>query len=170
MAFVFVVEDGSIVADATSYLTVAYADDYFAVDPNADGWVALATEDKEFYLSWATRLLDQKTDWRGYLADETQSLRWPRQYVTDRDGRAILSTVIPNAVKDATCELAKWLLTNDPTSGPDIDYLRRIKVDVIEIEYQEGSTQSVYPSILNAILRGLGVFRIGSTGFGRIKR
>lgn len=170
MAFTFVVEDGSIVEDATSYTTTTYADDYFAVDPNADAWVALTTEQKEFYLSWATRILDQKTDWRGYLVDDAQVLRWPRKGITDRDNRAILSTVVPKQVQSAVCELAKWLIANDPTTGQDLDFLRRIKVDVIEIEYQENSAQSTYPTIVNAILYGLGTFKTGSTGFGRIRR
>lgn len=170
MAFVFTVETGLNVAGANSYVPLTYAEDYFAVDVASPVWEALSDDQKEFYLAWATRVLDQKTEWRGYINADTQALRWPRKGVTDRDYRIIDVDEIPNAVKAATCELAKWLITNDPTTGQDTDYIRRIKVDVIEIEYQEGTTQSSYPSIINAILVGIGYFRIGSRGFGRIVR
>lgn len=170
MAFVFTVEDGTNVAGANSYVSLAYAEDYFAVDVASATWEALSDDQKEFYLAWATRVLDQKTEWRGYINADSQSLRWPRKGVTDRDYRAIDVDEIPNAVKAATCELAKWLITNDPTTGQDTDYLKRIKVDVIEIEYQDGATQSSYPSIINAIINGIGYFRVGARGFGRIVR
>jgi len=170
MAFVFTVEDGSNVAGANSYVTLAYAADYFAVDPSSATWEALTDEQKQFYLAWATRLLDQKTEWRGFINEDDQALRWPRKGAADRDYRTVNTNEIPNPVKAATCELAKWLMTNDPTTGQDTDYLKRIKVDVIEIEYQDGTSQSSYPSIINAILEGIGHFRTGSRGFGRIVR
>lgn len=170
MAFVFTVEDGTNVAGANSYVTLAYAEDYFAVDVASATWEALSDDQKEFYLAWATRILDQKTEWRGYINADSQALRWPRKGVTDRDYRTVETNEVPNPVKAATCELAKWLMTNDPTTGQDTDYLKRIKVDVIEIEYQDGTSQSSYPTILNAILAGVGHFRIGSRGFGRIVR
>lgn len=168
--FAFIVEDGTGVEDATSYVSVAEADDYFTIDPNFFAtWDALETDDKEHLLAWSTRVLDQKTDWKGYLTDEAQSLRWPRTYVYARDNVLIASDEIPEQLKEATFELAKWLHSNDPTTGQDVDWLKRMKVDVIEIEWQENASQSSFPSILNAILGTLGNFRIGGgSRFGRI--
>lgn len=169
MAFVFTVEDGSGVAGANSYSTVAEADDYFAVDPNfLATWDALTTEEQEIRLAWASRVLDQKTIWKGYAVSATQAMGWPRTHVTDRDGYAVDSDIVPTPVKHATYELAKYLNTNDLTTGPDTTDFRRIVVDVIEIEYQEGVSQNSIPTILKDILTGYGVFRIGGRGAGRI--
>jgi len=169
MSFSFVVEDGSGLAGATSYVSVADADDYFVIDKNfAADWAALATQDKEYSLAWASRLLDQKTDWKGTRLLETSGLRWPRSYIYDRDNILIADDVVPEAVKQATCELAKFLQENDLTVGKDIENMKRIVVDVIEIEYQDQTTQSNVPTIINAILTGLGSFRVGSRGFGKI--
>ena len=170
MAFSFVVEDGTGLDNATSYVSVANADDYFAVDLNAAGWTALTTEQKELQLGWATRFLDQKTTWKGSPATTVQALRWPRTGTYDRDGVAIGGSVVPDEVAAATCELARWLLTNNPSAGQDVEYLRRVVVDVVEVEYQENTTQTAYPSILNAILTGLGSFTVGRAQFSRIAR
>lgn len=162
MAFAFVVEDGSGLASATSYVSVADADDYFALTPDfAATWNAKNNTDKEFLLGWATRVLDQKTVWNGVKTTTTQALRWPRTGVYDRDGLLIPSTTLPKQLIEATLEFAKWLNENDPTSGQDIDYLSRMRVDVIEFEFQENTSQSSFPSILNQIIGSLGTFKVG---------
>lgn len=171
MAFTFTVEDGTLVVGANSYVSTTYADDYFIIDPNfTTAWTALSSTQKQYYLAWATRILDQKVVWRGERYTTTQALRWPRKYVYDADDNLIDPTEIPRQLKEATCEFAKWLYTNDPTAGRDEDNLKRIMVDVVEIEYQEGSAQSSYPSIINQILSPLGRMRVGGMGFGRIVR
>lgn len=169
--FAFVVETGSGLADATSYVSVAEADDYFAIDPHfASTWSGIDTTTKEYLLAWSTRILDQKTVWRGVLSvPDTQALRWPRTYVYDRDGRMIGIDVIPKQLKEATFELAKWLRENDPTSGQDVDYLKSMRIDVIELEWQDNASQPTTPSIINAIIAPLGSFRSGGgSRFGRI--
>ncbi|MBK9496468.1 MAG: hypothetical protein IPO08_18575 [Xanthomonadales bacterium] len=171
MAFTFVVEDGTQVAGANSYVTTAYADDYFIVDPNFyTTWTALTTTQKEYYLAWATRLLDQKVVWRGYRYTDTQALRWPRSGAVDVDGIAIAVDAIPRQLKEATCEWVKWLYTNDPTTGRDEDNLKRIVADVVEIEYQDDASQSAYPSIINQMLAPIGRMRMGGVGFAKIVR
>lgn len=169
MSFTFTVEDGTGLSAANSYVSVADADDYFTPDLNfATAWAALTTQQKQHSLAWASRLLDQKTDWRGVRVDEDSGLRWPRSYVQDRDDQLVADNVVPRPVKDATCELAKYLQENDLTTGADVDNIRKVVVDVIEIEFQEGTSQTGIPTILNAILTGLGSFRVGGRGFGKI--
>ena len=170
MAFIFTVETGTGLTTSTSYCATAFADDYFEVQPSATAWAGLSDDSKEYYLSLATRFLDQKVDWKGTIASATQALRWPRVGAYTRDGISVGSTVIPRAVKAATCEMALYLITNDPNAGQDTDKLRKIVVDVIEIEYQEGASQPKIPSIINSILTGLGFFVAGGRGFGKIVR
>lgn len=164
------VEDGSVVTDADSYVSVAFADAYFAIDVNYDAtWAALSTSDKEQRLKWATRILDQKVRWNGTKVEDTSSLRWPRTGVYNRDDILIEDDEMPLQLKEVTCEVAKLVGTVDPTTSMGADYLKKVVVDVIEIEYQDGAGQPVTPPILNQLLRGLGYYptALGSH-FGRI--
>jgi len=162
------VEDGTGKTTSNSYASVAEATSYFAVDPTTSFWAGLTLTQQENYLQWATRILDAKTEWNGRRYKETQSLAWPRSGAYDREQYAIGVSVIPKPVKAATFELVKWLQNNDPTSGPDVQVLKKLTVDVVEIEYQDEMTQTSFPSIINAILFGLGTFRSGGSTSARI--
>lgn len=169
--FTFVVETGAGLANATSYVSVAEADDYYTIDTNFTAtWTGLTTQAKEYLLAWATRILDQKTEWKGCMSvPATQNLRWPRTGVYDRDGRLIEADEMPGQLKEAVFEFAKYLRENDPTVGQDTDYLKAMRVDVIELEWQDNAAQVTFPSILNSILGTLGNFRTGGgSRFGRI--
>lgn len=169
MAFVFTVEDGSLVADANSYATVAEADDYYAVDPNFNAtWTAYTDVEKEQRLAWSARVLDQKCRYDGSPVSATQAMRWPRTGVTDKDCRVVSSTSIPEQLKEAVLEHLKYAINNDPTTGGDIDQISQVVVDVIEITYQEGTSQTTVPNLINHILTGIGAYQIGSRGAGKI--
>src|SRR5688572_30262693 len=171
MAFVFTVEDGTVVAGANSYVTVAFADDYFAVDPNfLATWTALDAEDKEIYLAWATRIVDQKVRWRGTKTDEDSALRWPRTGAYDRDYILIEDDVIPLQLKELVCEFVKFLQQSDPTVSQEVSQIKREKLDVLEIEYQDGTSQSIYPPLFGQLVAGIGSFPSGAYAFGRIRR
>lgn len=166
MAFTFLVETGAGLAGATSYVTTTEATDYYAVDPEAAAaFGALGADAQEKRLAWASRVLDQKTRWKGEKAVAASGLRWPRTCVYDRDGIAIEDDVVPPQVKEAVLELAKYLATNDVTTEQDQEAVKRAKVDVLEIEYQEGTTQTTVPPIINQILRPLGTFQVGGSQF-----
>lgn len=162
----FIVEDGTIVPGATSYVTVAEADDYISVKSNAAEWTALPDLTIQNYLMWATRLLDQRSRWQSgtVLTDPDQDLSWPRQGAYDREGEAIPDDIIPDEIKDATIEIAFNLFDQnvDPSSGGSSGsaggVINKIKVAVIEIGYSEGttSTTSPFPSGINEILWPLG--------------
>lgn len=172
MAFVFKVEDGTPYTDSNSYVTVAYADDYFDIDRVFEAtWDALTNDEKQDRLAWASRILDQKVVWKGVKYTETQAMAWPRTGVYDRHGYTIEQTEIPDQVKQAVCEFAKYIQTNDPTVGSGVDYTKKIVLDVLEIEYQEGTSQSSFPNLLNSILRGIGHYTVpGYTAFGTISK
>lgn len=160
------VEDGSVVTGADSYVSVAFADAYFAIDVNFDAtWAALSTSDKEQRLKWATRILDQKVKWNGDKVDDDSSLRWPRTGVYDRDALLIADTDIPLQLKELTCEVAKFVATTDPTTSQGVDYLKSVVVDVIEVHYQDGASQTSTPPIFNQLLRGLGFYPTAMSGF-----
>lgn len=170
MAFVFVLEDGNGLDDATSFASAAEADPYFEIDPNfAATWAALTTSAKQARLARGSRILAQRTAWRGTKAVETSGLPWPREGVYDREQILIASDVVPRQVKEATFELVKYLEGND-FAGPDVEHIKSLEVETLKIEYQDNTSQVTVPPIINDILLGLGTFEVGSSRFVRIRK
>jgi len=99
------VEDGTIVASANSYISVANADAYFLARNNTT-WAAYSTAVKEAALLYACQWLDSRYSWQGTITDDDQTLAWPRDGVIDNEGRSVSTTAIPAVIKDAQCEAA----------------------------------------------------------------
>lgn len=171
MAFTFTVEDGTGLAAATSYVSVADADDILIVNIHAySSWNALTTTQKEYLLAWASRYLDAHADWYGTKTVETSGLRWPRTGVTDRDGIALSSTAIPKQLKVATAEMARYLISEDRSTERSQDAIKMLKADVVEIEFIEGYRLPQIPSHLTYLIDGLGILRGGKPNFAKITR
>ena len=121
---------------ANSFVDVAGADSYFSARLYSGKWDSAATEDKEKALKQATRMLDQ-IDWRGAKSLATNSLRWPRSAVTDRDNILLSADSIPVFLKSAACELAINFLDSDSTktSNQDTALIKRVKAGPIDVEF-----------------------------------
>ena len=147
------VEDGTGLNNADAYVSIAYCDLYHSNLENSS-WTGTDAV-KEAAIRKATTYLDSSYSWKGYIVKETQSLGFPRNYLYDKDGRDI-SNSIPVAVKQAVAELALKALSEDLLSDTsNSDYVKKEKVDVIEIEYQPGvSTQKRY-NFVDRLLTGL---------------
>lgn len=172
MAFTFVVESGSgLITGANSYVSVSDASDIIATNIHADtAWVALSTADQEKLLAWATRYLDTKASWKGTKSVEDSPLRWPRTGVYDRDNVLIDSDVIPQQLKVATAEMARYLIAQDRTIERDQDGLVRLKADVVEIEFREGYTLPSVPDYMQDLITGLGYMPSSGMRFSPIAR
>lgn len=150
-----IVEDGTIVAGAESYISVADADLYFSNRGNAT-WAALTTTVKEQLLRKGTDYLGQayRLRWKGSRVSADQALDWPRNYVERDDfepsqlnGYSVIggttfypNNIVPTEVKNACAEMA--FKANSGDLIPDLSQLvTREKIDVIEIEYSEYSAQ-----------------------------
>jgi hypothetical protein len=116
-----IVEDGSVVAGAESYISVADADTYHAKRANV-AWDAV--DDKEAALRKATDYLRQnyRMAWKGDFKSASQVLDWPRVGVYTLEfysgayaGSRYLvpDTVVPDDVKNACAELALKSATAD---------------------------------------------------------
>lgn len=170
MAYQFIVEDGSGVPNANSYVTVEEADDYLVQNIHvSEAWAALDTLTKQYLLSWASRYLDQHATWKGYPTFPTARLQWPRSYVRV-NGCLIDPHTIPQAIKDATIELARYLLENDLGDVRGQDGLERIKVDVVEIVFAQGYRLPKMPPELGWILKGYGTLVGSGSTFAPIRR
>ena len=98
-----VVEDGTIVENANSYVTADFADAYFAERGEAS-WAELSDEEKEFALTKATDFIDASFKWRGKRSTQEQPLKFPRVDLVDTDGYEVVG--VPAAIKQAVCEAA----------------------------------------------------------------
>lgn len=117
----FVVEDGSGLSNATSFISVADADAY-AAEVGLTAWTG-STPAKQTALIKAQRYITQtyRGLWKGVRATELQSLDWPREDVEDYDGYIVDSDSVPAAVKEAQVELAARALTADLISDVTSD-------------------------------------------------
>lgn len=131
-----VVEDGTQVATANSYLSVADAQLYFDARLYSDDWNAMDPDKKSTALQWSTKLIDANTQWKGYRTGQVQALEWPRLYVPDarvspwhwsydplapwpQCGAVYASNVIPKLLKDAVAEMAGEMAKIDRTAEWD---------------------------------------------------
>ena len=144
-----IVEDGTGLANAESYISVSDASTYHANRGNTD-WAAIASD------AIREQLLRKSTDymmavyrlrWNGYRYNVTQALDWPRVYVPILDTMSanqfpqyvdfnIVPTIVANACAELALKANSDTLLADATQGTI-----REKVDVIEVEYDRYSPQ-----------------------------
>jgi hypothetical protein len=128
-----IVEDGTGLANANSYVSLADADDYHLIRGNTV-WGTLGNERK-------TQLLILAADYITYMfgphfigkkAVSTQALAWPRISITNMD---LYGLGVPREVAEANAELA--LIQNTVPLMPSSTSPRKKKVKVgpIEVEY-----------------------------------
>lgn len=84
-------------------------------------WTSATTAIKEAALVWATTLLDDLFEWKGYPTDRgtPQALRWPRTGVVNRDGITVNADTIPAFLREACAEWARHLIDANLTAQKD---------------------------------------------------
>ena len=137
-------------SSSNSYCTLAEADTYHEGVFHKDDWNVVDV-DKEVALIQATAILDMRYTWAGKKKTDDQALRWPRTGVADVDGYALDSDVIPKALKNATAEFARYLISNDPSvvAGKGISSVEGIVFDKADKADQ-------IPDNVKSMLAGLG--------------
>lgn len=133
------VEDGTVVAGAESYLSVADADTYWTEHGSPADWTGATTANKEAALRYATKWLDQNFKWYSCIVDSDQVLLWPRVEYKDTEGRSIGGNTIPQSLKDATAEMALAWLQNNFAEAKQSN-VRRIRIGQSEEEYRGGGS------------------------------
>lgn len=151
---------------SNSYATVAEASAYLNERLNASAWdaaVSAAAGDTERALIAATRLIDRESfegtpvnPLNGTSTGTTQALKWPR-YSADNDaGWAWERTVIPQPVKDSTCELALYLLnqgTTDPTQPTGLEGFANVKVGALDVTPRASHEPDTLPGHVRRLLK-----------------
>ena len=161
----YTVEDGTIVSEANSYITLVDARAYAS-----DRGLALPTDDTECEqaLVRAADYIDgvYASQLQGRTVGAAQELEWPR-YQVSVDGRALASDEIPSQIQQAQVQAAISL-----TAGVELEPagssspIKREKVGSLETEYQTSASQgSMIPRITSVerlmapLLRGGGKLR-----------
>ena len=144
-------------AAATSYITIAEADDLLTNTRYTGTWQGNTEAQKSQYLNAATFWLDQLTyaGTRCHPSSDDpakpQALSWPRSGASC-DGVEATCTSIPNQVKSATAILAAELTANPEAINGPIGgggggasagtFTKRQKIGSLEIEFEQYSGTS----------------------------
>jgi hypothetical protein len=167
-------------ANANSYLTVAGADSIANGMVGTLSWTTATSDNKARALITATNGLETLS-WVGERATTTQALNWPRSDANCGD-KVIASDEIPRELELATFDLANELLDQPAllrsapanealvTGVPNRD-LRRLKLDVMELEWRNdvgnSTTESVTPlTVLPHLATILGCLTTSTTRGG----
>jgi hypothetical protein len=128
------IEDGTGVAGANSYVTLAEARTYAT-----DRGLSLPADDAALSVllikAWEYIDMEPRGSYKGnktYLTSDTA--KWPRTDVMV-DGVTYASNEVPAVVKKAQIQAAVDIQTTDPTPILAGNLIKRKKVDVIETEY-----------------------------------
>ncbi|MFW0776355.1 MAG: DnaT-like ssDNA-binding protein [Rickettsiales bacterium] len=146
-----IVEDGSIVANANSYITeaeyIAWADSRFGASRST----APSCDDQaEPYILRAMDYFEGQ-DFIGYKKQSDQPLQWPRDSVYI-DGYYQSNTAIPVEVKRSIYELAYSEEQGDSELASVDRKVKREKVSSIEVEYADNSSsKAVNVAVPNAM-------------------
>ncbi len=146
-----VVEDGSGLAGAESYCSVAAANARHTALGNA-AWTG-ADAVKEAALRRATQYMLQtyRNRWNGTRITQAQALDWPRWGVIVDTRYYVLSNSVPADVANACADLALKAITED--LSPDLDRaVIRERVGPLETEYNPYSPQAKRFTAINAML------------------
>jgi len=152
MAIIVITTPGS--ATANSYSTVAEGTAYHTGRLHNDDWSDAGGSEKSAAVVWATRLLDDHIVWDGVRSDGTQVLEWPRYGLYDPGGYAIDSGIIPQFLKEAAAELARWLIAEDRTleTNRDLVGFKEIKIGTLKLKTESNKSRPVIPpSVLSMI-------------------
>lgn len=170
-----VVEDGTGKADANSYASVEYADDYFSAR-GVSAWEELETEQKESALIRATDFIDNIYQWNGKKLTVTQSLRFPRQNLRDYEGNEV--TGIPACLKQAVCDAAviasggtELFQTKNENGDVVSETITTLSFTYAKNESSEKTASTTLYDSINTKLRGL--FREASSNriiSGKVER
>lgn len=153
---------------SNSYVTRAEGDSYHECRLFVDDWTSASDANKDTALVWATSILDSHFDWAGTRFSIEQKLRWPRSGVLDRDGQLFDNDEIPQELKDAVSELARYLLTSDRTAESGTEGIKKLKVDVIELEFDKHDRTTTIPDEVYQMVVHLGRLKTVTAGGGQV--
>ena len=169
--FALVKEAGAGLTNANSYASVADGDAYHDGHLYATAWTGATLEKKTAALVMASRLIDAEYQFGGVRALVSQSLQWPREDCPDPDaGAMIAETIVPKAVVEAACELARELIITDRTAAPAGEGLSYQNVGSNQTGYNKADTRPIIPAVVQALLGKYGALIKSKSGSVKLVR
>lgn len=127
------------------YGTRAAADTYMSARLGNESWKGASSSDKDKSLVSGTRYIDRQ-NWQGQKTDliTPQPLEFPRTGLTDKDGNAVGSVLVPLLVEEANYEMALTILadttaSDNATSGSNIKAVRAGTAEVKFFRAEDGT-------------------------------
>ena len=154
-----IVETGAIVADSNSYVTEAELTTYAA-----DRGVTITGATDELLIRANDYL--ETLNFKGNRYTKEQSIQWPRSGVWI-DGFSVDVDEIPEDLKTAQLALAIEIDSGNDPLAPVERATKKEKVDVIEVEYMDGTRDSTYAPSYQRYINKL--ISDGSTGLGVVR-
>lgn len=143
-------------ASANTYATLSEFTTYCERRLSVDAFDAAEPDEKVRALLMAARRLDQE-QWLGSRASTTQALAWPRSGAPKRDADSwstyYLTTEIPQAIKDAQCELALSLL--DGFDDGEEDAIDSFSADGVSVKFRRDKPAGGLPVAVSQLISGL---------------
>ncbi len=171
MPLALIKEDGTGKADANAYANVADGDAYHAGHLYASAWTAASADQKAVALVMASRLIDAEYQFGGTRSVATQALQWPREDCPDPDaGDMVAETMVPKAVVEAACELARELIIADRTAAPAGEGLKYYNNAGVQTGYDKTDTRPIIPAVAQALLAKFGSLTKAKSGTVRLVR
>ena len=171
MPLTLIKEDGTGKADANAYANVADGDAYHAGHLYASAWTAASADNKAVALVMASRLIDAEYQFGGTRSVATQSLQWPREDCPDPDaGDMVAETMVPKAVVEAACELARELIIADRTAAPAGEGLKYYNNAGVQTGYDKADTRPIIPAVVQALLAKFGSLTKAKSGAVKLVR
>jgi hypothetical protein len=193
---VLVMEDGTGLANANSYASLAEFDAYNNATLYSDTVNNATRANKERALIMATRVIDTMVEFEGSRASDTQALAFPRVYVPNREleqpwmypaqilqgmiafGPGILygafwpSDIVPPPIKAATCELARYLMASDRTKDDPSKGISSLSLGsgAFSVTFNADDRKNILPDLVVAALAPFGTQRGTKEGFKRVVR
>jgi hypothetical protein len=163
MAITVTVEDGTGIAGANAYASIADSDTYFETRPRSDAWLSTDADVKAQLLIHATRVLDVSVLWDGDPLSSTQALAFPRVIEDESVG-------IPTVIKTALFELVWSLKDVDVTAQPATSGITSLKVGPIEIQSDAMRPSPIVPRFVADMVAAYGRPRASATSVRLTRR
>ena len=144
----------AITVGTDTFVSLADANAYFGDRLYSTVWTGATDADREKALRMATSTLSRER-WAGSITSINQLLAWPRTGTTDAEGRPIGTGTIPQPVKDATCELALALLTEDRTADDGSRNVKSVQAGSVRVEYAGAAPVRRLPDFVATIIAPL---------------
>ena len=111
----------------------------------------------------AARVIDAEFQFNGVKASAAQALQWPRSDGHDPDAVAtsasagvVASNVVPKGILEATCELARELLTLDRTAAPPGEGIASDWTSTAGKKYSKTDVRPILPRLVLSLLSKYG--------------